>query len=144
MFCGHDKLTIIKFVLVLNKWVKHPSKLASPKQVMKTLLTPFAIIAFALLGASPKAEARHFESHVYISGHRSCGTPIYTERYFIGYDCWGRPLWGTRVVRHHYRPVVRHVAPYPIHYPHPRVRYDRCDTRPHSRTNIVIQGSFRR
>lgn len=108
---------------------------------MKTLLTTFAIAAFTLLGAAPQAEARSYESHVYISGHQSCGTPIYTERYFIGHDHWGRPLWGTRVVRHHYRPVVRYAAPYPTRYRHSEPRHYRHG-RSHSRSHIVIQGSF--
>lgn len=116
---------------------------------MKTILTTLAVAAFTLLGATPQAEARSHESHVYISGHQSCGTPIYTERYFIGYDHWGRPLWGTRVVRYHHRPIVRHVAPYPIGYCYPQPRYDRHGhydryNRSHSRTHIAIHGSFRR
>lgn len=108
---------------------------------MKTILITCAIAAFTLLGAAPQAEARSYESHIYISGHQSCGTPIYTERYFIGHDHCGRPLWGTRVVRHNYRPVVRHAAPYPTHHYYHQTRHYRKN-RSHSRANIVIQGSF--
>lgn len=109
---------------------------------MKTIITSLAIAALALLGTTPQAEARsHHSSRVYISGHRACGTPIYSERYFVGYQPCGTPIWRTRVVRHHYRPVVRprYVAPCPPPY-RGHARYDRG----HHGTGFVIQGSFRR
>ena len=105
---------------------------------MKTLLVTLGIAALALVGTAPKAEAHGYRSTVYISGYRSCGTPIYKERYFIGYDRWGRPVWGTRIVRRDYRPVVRtrYVAPCP-----PPVRYYPA---PHYGGGFSVQATFRR
>lgn len=90
---------------------------------MKSILTSFAIATVAILGFAEKASAHSFESRVYISGYRSCGTPIYTERYFVRYDRCGKPIWGTRLVSAPYRPVVRtvYVAPRPpVRYVAPR------------------------
>jgi hypothetical protein len=48
----------------------------------------------------------HHQNHVFISGYRSCGTPIHTERYLIRHDRRGYPVWGHRVVHiHHHRPL---------------------------------------
>jgi hypothetical protein len=109
---------------------------------MKKTIFTFAIAAFSMLAATPEADARshrgHHSNHVYVSGYRSCGTPIYTERYVIRHRprC-GTPVWGYRVVpapvryapphRRHYRPAVC-----PPHHPYP-----------HRRGGVVIQGSFR-
>lgn len=106
---------------------------------MKTLVT-LAIATLALLGAAPQAEARGHSTRVYISGYRSCGTPIYSERYFIGYDCHRRPIWGTRVVHRHYVapcPPPRCAPRPPRHCPPPRRDHHNHDSR------IVIQGNFR-
>lgn len=67
---------------------------------MKTIATVIAAIALAL-GASSKAEAREYRgdsyrSSYYVSGRASCGTPIYTERFFIRVDRHGHPVWGYR------------------------------------------------
>jgi hypothetical protein len=114
---------------------------------VKTIATTLAIAAFALLGTATQADARSRSGHssrVYISGHRSCGTPIYMERYFIGYDRCGNPIWGERPVRQSYRPRVRYQAPcpQPSYYsaPHhqPSYREPSCG----SRGGIVIHGSF--
>lgn len=84
---------------------------------MKTVFTAFAIAAVALLGSTTQAEARSHKapaSYTYISGYRSCGTPIYTQKYFIGYDHCGRPLWGYRIVsppRYHRAPEPRYDYP---------------------------------
>ncbi len=114
---------------------------------MKTIATTIAIAALALLGAVPQADARSRSSHssrVYISGHRSCGTPIYMERYFIGYDRCGDPIWGQRPVRQSYRPPVRYPAPCPPPYysnPYrPSYREQSCS----SGGGIVIEGYFGR
>lgn len=108
-------------------------------------LTSIAIAAIALLGATLSADARphrgHDSGHVYISGYRSCGTPVYTERYVRRYDRCGYPVWGYRVVpaparycppprRHYYR----HPADCPPPYPH----YGG-----HRRGGVVISGVFR-
>lgn len=97
---------------------------------MKNTIITSAIAALALLTASPQADARPYRSHhsnqVYVSGYRSCGTPIYTERYVVRYrpNC-GTPVWGHRFVhapvryvpqpRRYYRPPVC-VPAYPHHY----------------------------
>ena len=71
---------------------------------MKTLLTTCAIAALTLAGSTPKVAAGGLVSGGYIQlgGYRSCDAPGYTERYFIGYDAWGNPVWGYR---------TRYVAP---------------------------------
>lgn len=107
---------------------------------MKTTIITLTIAALALIGTATRAEARSYSSHTYVSGYRSCGTPIYTERYFIGYDRCGAPVWGYRVVRSSYRPVVRsryHApCPPPVRYGHGGYR------RGHSGGRVVIQGSI--
>ncbi|MEY3895901.1 MAG: hypothetical protein RLZZ214_1421 [Verrucomicrobiota bacterium] len=118
---------------------------------MKSITTTFAIAAMILLGITPELQARehHHENRVYISGYRSCGTPVYSERYFIGYDRCGNPMWGVRSIRQRYRPVVRerYVAPCPP----PRYssgRYVESDRRYGDRWDsdrrVVIQGYFGR
>ena len=115
---------------------------------MKTIATSFAIAALALLGAAPQAEARshrsNHSSRVYISGYRSCGTPVYTETYFIGYDRCGNPVRGERRVREEYRPVVRerYVEPCPQPY-YGRERYTRYED-PCDDGRMVIQACFGR
>jgi hypothetical protein len=109
-----------------------------------TFLITATIAAITLFGPVSSAEARsrhkHSQSHVYVSGYRSCGTPLYKERYIIRYDRCGYPVWGHRVVhppvrycppprQYHRRPVV---CPPP--YPHYR---DQC------RSGVVISGNFR-
>lgn len=109
---------------------------------MKNAFLTSAIAALALIAAAPEADARsyrgHHSSHVYVNGYRSCGTPVYTERYVIRYrkHC-GSPVWGYRVVaapvryapppRRYYRPAVC-PPPYPYSY---------------HRGGVVFQGSFR-
>ncbi len=108
---------------------------------MKSALTTIAIIALSWFGSAPQAEARHSENRVYISSYLPCGTPVYTERYFIGYDHCGNPVWGTQVLRPAYRPVVRpvYVAPCPPRYVAPR----RCEV-PRYGVNFAFQGTFSR
>jgi len=110
---------------------------------MKAII-PATIVAAFTLAAAPLAEARphhhrgkHYPSHVYVSGYRSCGTPIYQERYVTGYKRCGTPVWGYRKIKHH-----------PRHHYVPRPQY--CPPRPvcpppsyyHRGNRIVIQGSF--
>ncbi|HSP43559.1 MAG TPA: hypothetical protein VLO11_11855 [Luteolibacter sp.] len=90
---------------------------------MNKLIPTTLIAALAMIVAAPLADARphhrgkhhkhHYKSHVYVSGYRSCGTPIYQERYVRHYRSCGTPVWGHRVV-----------AP-PRHYRHARPRYHR-------------------
>lgn len=117
---------------------------------MKAILTTFAIATLALLGSAPEVQARPYHPSgggVYISGHRSCGTPIYSERYFIGYDRCGAPIWGVRAVRQsYYRPVAqpRYVAPCQPQYRSTSHRYSSGYRRQHSGSSIVFQGYFGR
>lgn len=113
-----------------------------------TFLITAAIAALTLIGATPSAEARsrhkHYNNHVYVSGYRSCGTPIHTERYLIGYDRCGYPVWG-------YRTVKRYCPPPRAHCPPPRPSHYRPAVCPpsypyyggHPRGGVVISGSFR-
>lgn len=136
----------------LNNFPCHPSKPASLKvdTSMKAILTTLAIATLALLGSAPEAHARpyhHSGGGVFISGHRSCGTPVYSERYFIGYDHCGAPIWGTRIVRQSYhRPVVRtrYVAPCPPPYRSTSHHYNSGYRRSYSGSSIVVQGCFGR
>jgi hypothetical protein len=111
---------------------------------MKSPIIALALAAAALFASSPQAEARHHRgrghsSHVYISGYRSCGTPIYTEKYLRGYDCHGYPIWG-----------YRQVAPPRQYCPPPRPRYYSEPVYPqrpcydgYRNGGVVIQGVFR-
>jgi hypothetical protein len=117
---------------------------------MKTILTTFAIATLALLGAAPEAQARPYHQsggRVYISGYRSCGTPVYSERYLAGYDRCGAPVWEVRTVRQpYYRPEVRprYVAPCPPPY-RGATRYTYSGyRRPYTGSGIVVQGYFGR
>lgn len=97
---------------------------------MKTRIAILAAVVLATLSAAPRAEARHPESRIYISGHLACGSPVYKERYFMGYDRCGNAVWGTRVVRYESlgyrarRPVAvpRYVEPCAPVYHAPRYR----------------------
>jgi|SRR6478672_11341916 len=108
---------------------------------MKATIAHLTIAALALFGAIPQAEARsHQRNTIYISGYRSCGTPIYMERYFIGYDHCGNEIWGKRIVAQECRP--RYVAPCPP----PAYRYSGGGyaSRGGYSTGFFLQGSFRR
>lgn len=107
---------------------------------MKVIVTTLALTLITLIGTTTEAEARSHSGRIYISGYRSCGTPIYSERYFIGYDHCGRPVWGARLVRQHYRPAIRrpYVAPCPSHRG-AAVAYGRSPWN----GGFSIQGSFR-
>lgn len=118
---------------------------------MKAILTTFAIATLALLGSAPEVQARPYHHSsgggVFISGYRSCGTPIYSERYFIGYDRCGAPIWGVRVVRQsYYRPVSRprYVEPCQPQYRRTSHHYHSGYRRPQSGGSIVFQGYFGR
>lgn len=72
---------------------------------MKTLLTlSLSIIGFLGLG-SMKADAQighRNAGNVFVSSYLSCGTPVYSQRVFLGYDRWGQPIWQTQRV-HNFR-----------------------------------------
>lgn len=117
---------------------------------MKIIITSLAIATVALFGAVPKARAGEYysSSRIYAGNDRACGAPIYSERYFVGRDRCGNPIWGVRPVRQFYRPVVvrpRYIAPCaPAYYPS-RSRYvsshrGSC----YGGNGVVIQARFRR
>lgn len=82
-------------------------------KTMKKLITAIAIGAFAFAGTATQADARPYggggyhapQTTVYVSGYRH-GRPVYTEKYFVGYDRHGHPRFAYRTVavpvRHHY------------------------------------------
>jgi len=88
-------------------------------ETMKKLITAIAIGAFTFAGTAINADARHYgdrgynvpASTVYVSGYRY-GRPVYTERYFVGYDQCGNPRFAYRTVS----PPARHYQ-------------ERCETR---------------
>ena len=105
---------------------------------MKSIIA-IATAALALFAAAPVTEAAPCgrslpRSHVYVSGYRSCGTPVYTERYCIGFRHCGAPIWRYRVVSAPRRVYCAPPRPLPC-----RPRY----TCPPPRGGIVIHGSFR-
>jgi len=91
---------------------------------MKTKLITTLIAIAGMVLVAPTADAQcgtrfhggyhqpHHASYVFISGYHRCGTPIYTERYLVGFDRFSRPIYGYRVI--HHRP--RHVRPAPRGY----------------------------
>lgn len=91
---------------------------------MKTFITTLVLAGSALLATVTSADARPRSERGYTSGygHYDSGNyhhsrPRYrTERYVVGHDRWGRPIFATRTVRIRPRPVVRYrevVAPCP-------------------------------
>ncbi|MDP3851303.1 MAG: hypothetical protein Q8Q59_12420 [Luteolibacter sp.] len=113
---------------------------------MKSLIITSAVAVLALFGATTQAEARSYSGHsssrVYISGYRSCGTPIYMERYVVRYKRCGAPVWGYRGVSRPYR-----YAPHPVRGYHHRPAVCPPPYRPYGggyrNGGVVIQGSFR-
>jgi hypothetical protein len=108
----------------------------------------FTIAAITVLAVAPQAQARHpKKSRVYVSEYRSCRAPVYTERYLIGYDECGNPVWGSRNIRREYRPVIvqeRYIAPCPRPYYQPRPQYSNHYERPYYGNGISIQANFGR
>jgi hypothetical protein len=62
---------------------------------MKKILTYLSILTAVFLFTPNTAEARTHShcSSSYVSGHSSCGCPIYTKKVFTGNDCYGRPMY---------------------------------------------------
>jgi hypothetical protein len=106
---------------------------------MKT--TALITAAIALFGVAPSAEAghKHSKRYVYAGDHRRCDTPIRTERYLIGYDRCGYPVWGYRTVERYCPPPREYYRP-PVACP-PRYPHSYYDGRP--RGGVVISGTFR-
>lgn len=99
------------------------------KSILSTLVAATLLSLCTTADARPHDHGRH-TSTIHISGYRSCGTPIHTQRFCAGYDRFGRPIWRTRIVArpHHRRPVVRVCPPRPCVRPLPR-RYRPVQTR---------------
>ena len=99
---------------------------------MKKLITAIAIGAFTFAGTAVNADARPPSGHgyhtpsstVYVSGYRH-GRPVYTQKYFVGYDHCGTPRYAYRTVS----------AP-------SRGYSQRCDTRYSGHYNSRSQGSY--
>lgn len=72
---------------------------------MKKIITMIAVGAFAFIGTAVESDARPRGGHgynvpqstIYVSGYRY-GRAIYTEKYFVGHDCYGRPVFRYRTV----------------------------------------------
>ena len=73
---------------------------------MKKLITTIAVSAFAFIGTAVESDARPNRggyghqsqaSQVYVSGYRH-GRPIYTQKVFVGYDRFNRPVYQYRTV----------------------------------------------
>jgi hypothetical protein len=116
----------------------------NPKDMKTSLIITAAIAAITLLGSTTSADARHKHrrNYNYEDSYRSCDTSVYRERYFIGYDRCGYPVWGYRTVRS-YCPPPRAYCPPPRPYYRPAVcppRYPYYEGRPCS--GVVISGVF--
>lgn len=72
-----------------------------------------------------------------VSGHCHCGRPNYVERYFIGYDRCGRPLWDYRPVWQHRHPVIRAPRCQPMPPP-----CDRYAPQHRGRVRLIWEGGF--
>ncbi|MCU0752645.1 MAG: hypothetical protein MUC40_06405 [Akkermansiaceae bacterium] len=123
---------------------------------MKTGIITAAIAALTLLGSATQGEARPKRGHkgdqAYVSGYRSCGTPVYAQRHISHYKRCGTPVWKSRYVspprRYDYRVPV---CPPPVRYCPPPVRYcpppvQVCPPayyQDYPRGGVVIQGTFR-
>ena len=67
--------------------------------MMKSLIAAGAVMITGLLATAPRAEAGLEVSigwgQPYVSGHASCGCPIYSRRVCSGYDRYHRPVFST-------------------------------------------------
>jgi hypothetical protein len=91
---------------------------------MKKLLA--ILLAAASLGALVPTQADAWDgrhSHRRITGHYSCGRPIYSTYEICGHDAWGRPIgrWISNYQAcacHVCRPPVRYGPPVHHHHGH--------------------------
>jgi hypothetical protein len=119
---------------------------------MKKLITAIAIGAFAFVGTALESDARPYggrgyqapASTIYVSGYHH-GRPVYTQKYFIGYDSCGRPRFGYRTVSAPSRGYSGHGGS------HCDTRYDNRQPVRHggyydsrSRSGASVSFSFRR
>lgn len=84
---------------------------------MKTILRSIVIASVVLTGLCGTAAARHPRYGVvistYRSGHAGCGCAIYTERFVLGSNGCGNPVYGYRQVPiiHRCRPAYGYCPP---------------------------------
>lgn len=124
------------------------ARVSQKQRIMKTSIITAIIASITLLGTAPEGGARphrgHHGGNVYVSGYRSCGTPIYQERYVSHYKRCGKPYWKTRSYcppqpRYYRAPVYRApVCPPPVPYCPPTYYHGG-----YPRNGVVIQGTFR-
>ena len=88
---------------------------------MKKILTYLSVLSTAFLFTPNTAEAQHCSSGTttYISGYTSCGSPIYTQKIFLRYDCYGRPVYTYRSLPVVYRQPVVHYSHRSSYRPEP-------------------------
>jgi hypothetical protein len=100
---------------------------------MKKLIAIIATAVTGLIVFPQEAEAGHAQvSITYRSGHSACGCPMYTKRYFSGYDCYRRPVYryvGVPLV-HRCRGHAGPPAHYRNHNYYNHSRHDRRAPRP--------------
>ena len=105
------------FFVTVNKLRGHEVEdcVTTNYETMKKLITAIALSVFAFAGTAIHADA-HCDGgdgynvparSVYVSGYRY-GRPVYTERYFVGYDEFGNPRFA-------YRTISEPVRSYPQH-----------------------------
>lgn len=114
---------------------------------MKTTTITLVIAVLTLLGGMSQLQARHpVQNRIYVQGYSSCAPRIYTERYFIGHDRCGNPVWGTRTVRQVQPRVIhpRYIAPCPQpYYPRYTQYPNRCQT-PYYGSGVSVRTTYRR
>lgn len=118
---------------------------------MKKGIIAIALSAFALLGTATIVDANPYgrrgcntpTNTVYVSGYRH-GSPIYTEKIFVGYDCHGHPRFTYRQV---YAPVRSYTPPCrPAYgsYPHQGYNHSGYGQGYHGRSGTSMSFTFRR
>lgn len=101
---------------------------------MKLLFSTLGLAALTILGLATPADARPHRTKVFVSGYRSCGTPIYSERYIVRYR-HRVPVWGVRVCPPpvYCPPVVVAPCPPPVYCPPPV---------PYVAPGVVVRATF--
>jgi len=118
---------------------------------MKKGIIAIALCAFALLGTATIVEANPYgrrgcntpTNTIYVSGYRH-GSPIYTEKIFVGYDCHGHPRFTYRQV---YAPAQQYSQPCrPSYssYHHQGYNHSGYNQGYHGRSSTSMSFTFRR
>lgn len=122
---------------------------------MKKLLATLAVSAFAFITTTSQAEAGHGrggynsppQNQIYVSGYRH-GRPVYTEKYFVGWDDCGRPRFAYRTVVGHggHRGGHHYDRGYDRGYQRdcdaPRYGYGHSSSRYHSGSRVSVSFGF--